>query len=124
MKRRLTPVLMLLVAGCVSRGPVAAPVAAPLPPTPPLSPTGLESVLGASARTLSARFGRPDLEAHEGPARKLQFLSPVCVLDVYLYPHRQGAEPVATHVDARQPDGRPFDRASCAAAISRRPQAR
>ena len=53
--------------------------------------------------------------------RKLQFAGPPCVLDVYLYPLRPGAEPVATHVDARrESDGRDVDRAACIAALAAR----
>ena len=115
----------LLAAGCV---PATAPTPAPapaLPPPTPYTPTGLESVLGSNARALSALFGNPDLDLREGPARKLQFLSPVCVLDAYLYPPREGrGEAVVTHVDARLPDGREMDRSSCVAALSRRREAR
>jgi hypothetical protein len=49
-------------------------------------------------------------------ARKLQFIGPICVLDAYLYP-KGAREAVATYVDARQPDGRDIDRASCVAAL-------
>ena len=116
-----------LVAGCVSpeRETAAPPVRPPAAPPPPVySTSGLESVMGQSARALVALFGNPDLDVREGPARKLQFLGPACVLDAYLYAPRAGAEPVVTHVDARQPDGRDIDRASCVAALSRREQAR
>ena len=82
-------------------------------------------VLGATARALVGQFGNPDLDLREGPARKLQFLGPACVLDAYLYPPRSGrGEAVVTHVDARQPDGREMDRSSCVAALTRRPEAR
>ena len=78
-------------------------------------------MLGATAAALVAQFGQPDLDAREGPARKLQFLGPACVLDAYLYPPRGGrGESVVTHVDARLPDGREMDRSSCVAALSRR----
>jgi hypothetical protein len=115
-----------LAAGCVApaREVAAPPVGPPLPPPPVYSNAGLESVMGRSARALIALFGNPDLDDREGPARKLQFLGPVCVLDAYLYPPRAGAEPVVTHVDARLPDGRDIDRASCVAALSRREEAR
>jgi hypothetical protein len=53
--------------------------------------------------------------------RKLQFTGEACVLDVFLYPPRQGAEPVATYVEARRPsDGQDVDRAACVAALRRR----
>ena len=77
-----------------------------------------------AARLLFEQFGKPDSDVQEGPARKLQFAGPVCILDAYLYPRAGGGEPVVTYLDARQPDGRDFDRASCVAALSRRPEAR
>jgi hypothetical protein len=110
-----------LLAGCAT--PRTAPPAEP-GAAPAYSPLGLEGVMGASAAALVAEFGPADLDAREGSARKLQFLGPVCVLDAYLYPPRAGAEPVVTHIDARLPDGRDIDRASCVAALSRRPEAR
>jgi hypothetical protein len=69
-------------------------------------------------------LGQPGLDIHEGRARKLQFLGPICVLDAYLYPPPNGAEPVVTHVDARLPDGRDMDRASCVAALTAQHQTR
>ena len=115
----------LLVAGCVPASAPAPGSAAPPPPPTPYTQIGLESVLGSTARALVAQFGNPDLDLREGPARKLQFLSPVCVLDAYLYPPRDGrGEAVVTHVDARLPDGREMDRSSCVAALGRRREAR
>jgi hypothetical protein len=73
---------------------------------------------------LEGQFGRPDLDIQEGDARKLQFASSICVLDAYLYPPTRGGEPVVTHVDARLPDGRDVDRASCVAALGHRQEAR
>ena len=115
-----------LVAGCVAPPREApAPLRAPAPPpAPTYSTLGLESVMGSNARALVALFGNPDLDVREGTARKLQFLGPICVLDAYLYPPRQGADPIVTHVDARLPDGRDIDRSSCVAALSRRREAR
>jgi len=112
-----------VLTGCVAReapapGRQVAPVR--VQPSPSGVRTGLDLVIGRDVRALAAAFGTPDLDIREGRARKLQFLGPACVLDVYLYPSRSGAEPVATHVDARLPDGRDMDRASCIAAISRR----
>jgi hypothetical protein len=127
MNHRALPILAaLLLAGCVAPAAQAPRVAPPVPPPPAPSyrTGGLESVMGESARALVALFGTPDLDVREGTARKLQFLGPVCVLDAYLYAPRAGAEPVVTHVDARLPDGRDMDRASCVAALSRRQEAR
>ena len=113
----------LLLAGCASTKTEAPRVA----PTPravqrPVSytSTGLENVLGRTARLLEAQFGRPALDVREGPARKLQFGGAACVLDAYLYPPKGGGEPIVTHIDARLRDGRDIDRASCVAALTRR----
>lgn len=104
--------LLLMVGGCA-----AVPRSDGLPATPPvISTSGLERVLGHNARSLAALFGEPVLDVREQQARKLQFAGPICVLDTYLYP-RGGREPVVTYVDARQPDGRDIDRASCVAAL-------
>ena len=114
----------LLLAGCVSSA-----VEPPKPAVQPVRPatysvSGLETVMGHNARSLESLFGRPDLDVREGTARKLQFISPVCVLDTYLYPPRGGGDPIVTYLDARLPDGRDMDRASCVAALSRREEAR
>jgi hypothetical protein len=85
----------------------------------PMSSVGLDRVMGQTATELTRTFGTPDADIREGTARKLQFQGPICVLDTYLYP-KAGREPIVTYVDARQPDGRPIDRASCVAALSRR----
>jgi hypothetical protein len=121
-----------LLLGVLAALPLAACVAPQAAPRPPIAaapqpiPTGgLEAVMGASAQRLIAQFGNPDLDLREGPARKLQFLGPACVLDAYLYPPRSGrGEPVVTYVDARQPDGRDMDRASCVAALTAQRQTR
>jgi hypothetical protein len=80
--------------------------------------------MGRTARSLEGLFGKPDLDVREGSARKLQFISPICVLDTYLYPSAAGGDPIVTHMDARLPDGRDMDRSSCIAALSRRQEAR
>jgi hypothetical protein len=120
-----------LLPGALAALPLAAcvaPQAAPPPPSiaaAPISLGGLEAVMGATAQRLIGQFGTPDLDLREGPARKLQFLAPACVLDAYLYPPSAGrGEPVVTHVDARQPDGREMDRASCVAALTAERQTR
>ena len=115
--RALPLVGLAALAGCVSPSAEAPPVAAA---AAPVVLTGLDGVMGSNARGLMSQFGRPDLELSEGPTHKLQFLGAACVLDAYLRPPRSGAEPVVIHVDARQPDGREMDRASCVAALSAR----
>jgi hypothetical protein len=76
-------------------------------------------VVGRTASSLIALFGSPALDVREGSARKLQFLGERCVLDAYLYPQQGRGEAVATHADARLPDGRDTDRAACAESLRR-----
>ena len=123
-KRRFAGLPLLLLAAACAATPAAKP-----PTTTQVSvrsPTisGQEGVIGRDARTLIGQFGEPDLDIREGTARKLQFAGPACILDAYLYPRAGGGEPLVTHIDARLPDGRDMDRASCIAALTRRPQAR
>ena len=116
---------LILLAGCVS--PVsdrARPAQAAQQAAPTYATGGLEGVMGQTAPILVRLLGSPDLDVREGSARKLQFLAPACVLDAYLYPRRNGDEAVVTHVDARLPDGRDMDRASCVAALTAQQQTR
>ena len=108
-----------LLAGCAT---ISTPAPAPIAHAP--SPSGLDRVIGKDARALQILFGVPDLDVREGPGRKLQYTGPICVLDAYLYPPSTGREPIVRHLDARTPAGEDFDRASCIAALSRRPAAR
>lgn len=87
---------------------------------PVMKGPGLEGVIGASAASLTRQFGSPRLDVWEGDARKLQFSGTRCVLDVFLYPPRPGAEETATWVEARRSDGRDVDRAACVSAMRRR----
>jgi hypothetical protein len=110
-------------AGQRNRGRPAPAVRPPAQrEAPPSAPRrrGLDDVMGRDARSLAALFGNAALDVREGPARKLQFLGPACVLDAYLYPPRGGGEAIVTHVDARLPDGRETDRSACIATLSRR----
>jgi len=142
---RLAPAIaaLLLAAGCTTTTaprstppPLAAPPPrAPqqVPPTRPAPPVtgarapqvqhlpGLEEVIEHDAASLVSRFGDPRLDVREGDMRKLQFAGEPCVLDVFLYPLSDGAEPVATYVEARRAsDGQDVDRAACAAALRKR----
>jgi hypothetical protein len=120
----LAALAALPLAACAVPQASAPPPAIATAPRPGPS-GGLEAVMGATAQRLIAQFGNPDLDLREGPARKLQFLGPACVLDAYLYPPRSGrGEPTVTYVDARQPDGRDMDRASCVAALTAQRQTR
>jgi hypothetical protein len=118
----LAAMIVAPAAGQRSRGraaPAVRPPAQRQAPVPP-RPRGLDDVMGRDARALVALLGNPALDVREGPARKLQFLGPTCVLDAYLYPPRGGGEALVTHVDARLPDGRETDRGGCIGVLSRR----
>jgi len=121
--RSLILIPFMVLAACASVPPPPRPQAVATV-SPPMRPVGLERVLGQDARGLAELFGRADRDVNEPGARRLQYGGPFCVLDAYLYPPRPGGEPVVTYVDARQPDGRDIDRASCVAALVRRKQAR
>ena len=137
---RVGPALLLvpLLAACTAVPPPAAPTpqivrqpASGVPPTRPITPPatqfrspeiqripGLEGVLEQTAAGLTRLFGQPRLDVREGDARKLQFSGTACVLDVFLYPLRSGAEPVATYIEARRAsDGAEVDRVACAQAL-------
>lgn len=66
---------------------------------------GADGILGQSAPFLVSRFGAARIDMAEGDARKLQFASESCVLDIYLYPVGAGNAPVATHVATRLRQG-------------------
>ena len=116
----------VLVSACSSG---AAPRAVSATPTPQAgsfrapvvqNERGLESVIGKGASALTQRFGKARLDLSEGDARKLQFSSNDCVLDIFLYPLRDNTVPVATHVEARQRvGGAATDRARCIAEVER-----
>lgn len=139
--RFVLPVPLLLLAAACTAVPASAPPSSapappprgqqPVPPTRPPAPPvvgarapqilrlpGLEQVIEHDAASLVRRFGDPRLDVREGDMRKLQFAGEACVLDVFLYPLGQGAEPVATHVEARRAsDGQEVDRAACVRAL-------
>ncbi len=128
--------VLALLAGCGPAGPVAstpAPLKAPAPALilPPHAPEkmeqrsavihmlpGLEGVIGATPAELSRLFGAPRIDVLEGDARKLQFGSDICVLDVYLYPKTKNGEPEATYTEARRAsDGASMDNVACVTAL-------
>ena len=139
--RACTLLALPLLAGCASvvpqpaapqTRPASPPPAATVPATDPAPPrtgfiaptvmqaTGLDGVIGQGKAALIRQFGPARLDVPEGDAVKLQWIGQPCVLDVYLYPLRPGAEPTATHVDARRAsDAAAVDRAACVAALRR-----
>ena len=109
--------LLLALTACTATPPPATPASAPPPRPPRVIGLGNDGIIGQSAGALQAMFGTAVSSLTEGPARKLQFAGPVCVLDAYLYPPARGGEPAVTHVDTRRPTGEDIDRASCVAAL-------
>lgn len=136
--------LSLLLAACATATspstPTPAATAAPGPvrprpmPTlsPPVPPTagfripeimrgpGLDGVVREHAPGLLRQFGTPRLDLAEGDMRKLQWAGEACVLDIYLYPLRPDAQPVATWLEARRAsDGAEVDLLACMQALRR-----
>jgi hypothetical protein len=115
MRRSSALALTLLLSACATR-PVQqsapAPVAAPPAPAVP----ELGQLIGKTASDLVGRFGTPTLRIQEGAGLKLQFRSPDCVLDAYLYPTAAGVR--VTHVDTRYRSGVDYNQAACIAALS------
>lgn len=133
--------LAMLLSACatVPQSPTARPPARPstqpsvVPPTAPPPPPvadfrvpeimrgpGLQGVIEENANSLMRQFGAPRLDVAEGDMHKLQFAGSACVLDIFLYPLRPGAEPVATYVEARRAsDGAEVDRFACMQALRR-----
>lgn len=132
MTARLVCLSLLAAAlvGCAGGGR-PAPVRSAAAPPPPrgtgvgaplvMATAGLEGVIGSSAASLARRFGEPRIDLAEGDVRKLQYAGSACVLDIYLYPLGQGAEPTATHVEARiRQGGATADAGACIRQIERR----
>ena len=112
--------LALLLAGCSGAAiPRATPPRAVAPPPTIVKPVQNNNLIGNSADAIGRMFGKPRLDVTEGAGRKLQFAGTSCTLDIYFYAPRAGANPVATHVDARTPDGRNAEVNSCAQSLQR-----
>jgi hypothetical protein len=110
MRRIFVTSLSLLLAACATAP--RAPQPGPIPPT--VHTRG--EIIGASAEDLVARFGTPVLQIREGASLKLQFRSPRCVLDAYLYPIGNAPYRV-TYVDTRTPALAVMDQALCIASL-------
>jgi hypothetical protein len=126
MRKAMTLLVPAAVAlsGCVSGARETPVVVAPSPEAfrapQVMRESGLESVIGEGAAALSRRFGEARIDLKEGDARKLQFVSRGCVLDIYLYPLASNSAPVATHVEARRRvGGGETDRADCIEEVER-----
>lgn len=111
--RRFALVTTLFLAACASRPEVAAPE---LPPAAPQS----RLLVGMTAPELVARLGNPAFQVREGASLKLQWRSPRCVLDAYLYPSAGAGGNVlrVTHVDTRLVSGADTDETACVFALN------
>ncbi len=75
--------------------------------------------MGRTAAVLAAQLGPADLDVREGRRASCSSSGrPACSIPISI-PPAGGGEPIVTHVDARLPDGRDMDRASCVAALRR-----
>jgi hypothetical protein len=99
--------------------PQAKPQTRTPPAEAPRSMSELDRVMGKDARALVQLFGQPVQDVLEGAARKLQFATNDCILDIYLYAPAEGKEPVVSFVTARVSDGRDAERNSCISALRR-----
>jgi hypothetical protein len=114
--RRLAPIFTLLLAACATRPEPVAQQPAPIAQPGPARPNA--NVVGLTAQELVGHFGHPALQIREGTSLKLQFRSPRCVLDAYLYPPESGTGVLrVTYIDTRQPSGAAVDQAACIAAL-------
>lgn len=113
-------ILVLTLGACAGPAiPRAKPPRAASPPAPitPPRPTQNNSLIGQSANATLGLFGKPRLDIAEGTGRKLQFAGAACILDIYYYAPKAGADPLAAHVDARTPDGRDTNVPGCIDAL-------
>jgi hypothetical protein len=114
--------LATTLAGCAGTAvPRATPPPSRVVPAPITPPRIVQnnSLVGHDAASAIRLFGKPRLDVTEGAGRKLQFAGSACTIDVYYYAPRAGAAPVATHVDARLPDGRDTNVTGCIEALQR-----
>ena len=112
MKIAQTPFLLLTLslAACATTPTInAAPPAPVIAPDPP----GLVQILRKPEATITALLGRPSMARTEGPARRLQFIRPPCILDIFLYPTPQSPTPLARSATARKPDGSAMEPGAC-----------
>ncbi len=110
--------LSLLIPGF---GLLAACATAPQPLRPPLQPPSQNmrgAVIGLTTEELVRRLGTPALQIREGNSLKLQFRSPYCVLDAYLYPPVGAGAPYrVTYVDTRSRALANVDQAACMSSL-------
>ena len=117
MRHLVTIAAVLMTAACAS---TPTPVAVKPVPAVAEKPQRSE-LIGLTPTEVGTRFGKPRLQVREGDGTKVQFATPRCVLDLYLYPAGgSGSISKVTYIDARTPDGRDTDKARCIADLETR----
>lgn len=115
--RRLIPLLAVLAAGCATT-PATSPGQVAAPMELPSDNHDHSSLSGMTANELVEHFGQPRLQIREGDGTKMQFGSPACILDAYLYPQASGQGlPRVAHVDTRNAQGNPVNPQNCIASL-------
>jgi hypothetical protein len=120
--RRLIPLAtlapMVVLAACATAPQQPPQTATPQQPVArPIQSYEPGTLIGLTASEVVAHLGHPALQIREGTSLKLQFRSPRCVLDAYLYPSGASSELRVSHVDARLPSGSDMDQAACVSAL-------
>ena len=114
--RRFILVSTLILAGCAAAPQQPVVQTQPVPTIPAEPQT--RRLLGLTAQDLVGHLGNPAFQVREGNSLKLQFRSPRCVLDAYLYPSANGTGPLrVTYIDTRAPSGAGTDQAACISAL-------
>src|SRR5690349_18423766 len=116
--RRLVLASALFLTACATRPETPVIVQQPTPTPQPTRPRST-SLTGLSAQELVGHLGHPALQIREGSSLKLQFRSPRCVLDAYLYTPDNSPNGVlrVTYIDTRLPSGAATDQAACISAL-------
>ncbi|MEO8455410.1 MAG: hypothetical protein ABI454_09630 [Sphingomicrobium sp.] len=110
--RRFIFASTLFLAGCAA-APQQPAVQSQPPPVTAAEPQ-TRRLLGLTAEEIVGHLGNPALQVREGNSLKLQFRSPRCVLDAYLYPSGNGSGALrVTYIDTRAPSGVGTDQAAC-----------
>jgi hypothetical protein len=97
-------VAMMLLSGCAMTQTQSAALGAPL---------NAAELVGATPATLSSAFGPPELRRVDGTAQIWLYHSPVCGLNLILYPDHTGTPRVAMAVPNNG------DPVSCTASLRR-----
>lgn len=92
-------VLPLLVAGCAGDGSDGDAEAG----GDDFVPANVQSsqLMGLAPDQVTGMLGPADFRRDDGPAQILQYRSPTCVLDLYLYRDTGGADFHVTYIEAR-----------------------